>query len=194
MLSQNQALSTSGYGLKRIPPVMVKKQIKKLTKTALIKRLKGVKLLTLDVDGVQTDGGLYYTEDGKQLRKFHVHDGVGIKQAMALGVTVAIVTASRTPSIKHRGRILGVQHVLVGVEDKLSVVTGICEALGIDISEVAHIGDDLNDLPLLQSVGLALTVANAVPEVLEAVAYITVKEGGSGAVREISDLLIKAKS
>jgi 3-deoxy-D-manno-octulosonate 8-phosphate phosphatase (KDO 8-P phosphatase) len=84
--------------------------------------------------------------------------------------------------------------VLVGVEDKLSVVTGICEALGIDISEVAHIGDDLNDLPLLQSVGLALTVANAVPEVLEAVAYITVKEGGSGAVREISDLLIKAKS
>jgi len=173
---------------------MAKKQMKKLTKTALIKRLKGVKLLTLDVDGVQTDGGLYYTEDGKQLRKFHVHDGVGIKQAMAAGVTVAIVTASKTPSIKHRGRTLGVQHVLLGVEDKLSAVTGICEDLGIKISEVAHVGDDLNDLPLLQSVGLALTVANAVPEVLEAVAYVTVKEGGSGAVREISDFLIKAKS
>jgi len=173
---------------------MTANQTKKLTKTALIKRLKKIKLLTLDVDGVQTDGSLYYMENGEQLRKFHVHDGVGIKQAMAAGVTVAIVTASRTPSIKHRGRSIGVQHVLVGVKDKLSAVTGICDDLSIDISEVAHIGDDLNDLPLLQSVGVAITVANAVPEVLEAVAYITDKEGGSGAVREISDLLIKAKS
>jgi 3-deoxy-D-manno-octulosonate 8-phosphate phosphatase (KDO 8-P phosphatase) len=177
-----------------MPIIMAKKQIKKLTKPALIKRLHGIKLLALDVDGVQTDGSLYYTETGEQLRKFHVHDGVGIKQAMAVGVIVAIVTASRTPSIKHRGRTLGVQHVLVGVKDKLSAVTGICEDLGIDISEVAHIGDDLNDLPLLQSVGLAITVANAVPEVLEAVTYITEKGGGSGAVREVSDLLMKAKS
>ena len=172
---------------------MAAKQTKKLTKTALIKRLKKIKLLTLDVDGVQTDGSLYYTETGEQLRKFHVHDGVGIKRAMAAGVAVAIITASKTPSIKHRGRSLGVQHVLVGVTDKLSVVSGLCEDLGIDISAVAHIGDDLNDLPLLHSVGLALTVANAVPEVIETVSYVTVKEGGSGAVREISDLLVEAK-
>ncbi|MEL0108198.1 MAG: KdsC family phosphatase [Rhodospirillales bacterium] len=172
---------------------MAKKANKKLTKPALTRRLKKIKLLSLDVDGVQTDGGLYYTETGQQLRKFHVHDGVGIKRIMAAGVAVAIITASKTPSIKRRGQNLGVPHVFVGVEDKLSAVTGLCEDLGIELSEVAHIGDDLNDLPLLQNVGLAMTVANAVPEVKASVSYVTVTEGGNGAVREISDLLVKAK-
>ena len=173
---------------------MAKNKIKQLSKTALIKRLKGVKLLTLDVDGVQTDGGLYYTETGEQLRKFNVRDGVGIKSAMAAGVAIAIVTASTTPSIAHRGRILGVPHVFIGVEDKLSAVTGLCDDLGIDLAEVAHMGDDLNDLPLLQGIGLPLTVADAVPEVLEAVIYATIKEGGAGAVREICDLIAEAKA
>ena len=144
---------------------------KKLSKAALIKRLKDIRLLTLDVDGVQTDGGLYYTETGEQLRKFNVYDGVGIKRAMAAGVAVAIITASKTPSIKRRGQTLGVPHIFIGVEDKMSVVQGLCEDIGIALSEVAHVGDDLNDLPLLHSVGLPLTVANAVPEVRDAVDF-----------------------
>ena len=170
---------------------MSAKQTKKLTKAALIKRLREIKLLTLDVDGVQTDGSLYYTETGEQLRKFNVRDGVGIKNAMTLGVAVAIVTASTTPSIEHRGRKLGVPHVFIGAEDKMSAITGLCDDLGIDLADVAHIGDDLNDLPLLRGVGLPLTVADAVPEM---VAYVTKKEGGMGAVREICDLLVEAKA
>ncbi|MEQ8193104.1 MAG: hypothetical protein RIB59_01305, partial [Rhodospirillales bacterium] len=117
------------------------KKSKKPTKAALAKRLRGIKLLSLDVDGVQTDGGLYYTETGEQLRKFNVRDGVGIKQVMAAGIAVVIVTASKTRAIAHRGRTLGVPHVFVGVEDKCAAIAGLCEDLGIAMKNVADMGD-----------------------------------------------------
>lgn len=173
---------------------MASKSSKKLTKPALIKRLKTIKLLTLDVDGVLTDGGLYFLDNGEHFKKFNVRDGVGIQRVMAAGVSIAIITASTAKSVMHRGQRLGVPHVFTDVKDKLNTTQGLCEDLGINILETAHIGDDLNDLPLLKSVGLSLTVADAVPEVIDTVDYVTKKAGGEGAVREISDLLIQAKA
>lgn len=165
----------------------------KLTRDALVERLKGIRLLSLDVDGVLTDGGLYYADDGSQMRKFNVKDGMGMKRARKAGVELAIISASETPSIRHRGTVLGLDHVHVGVEDKLGTLNAVCARLNIGLDQVAHIGDDLNDIPVLEIIGLPMTVSDAIPEVLEIAAYVTAKKGGDGAVREICDLIVEAK-
>jgi len=167
--------------------------LEKLDRSALIERLARVRLLTLDVDGVLTDGGLYFGEDGRQWRRFNVKDGLGIKRAVAAGTEVALITASHTDAIHHRGKVLGLRHVLVGVEDKLAALTPLAADLGIGLEAVAHMGDDLNDLPVLAAVGLPLTVTGAVDDVVAAAAYVTEKRGGEGAVREICDLLVMAR-
>mgnify|MGYP001273807714 CR=1 FL=1 len=164
-----------------------------LSRDQLIERLKSVKLLSLDVDGVLTDGGLYYAEDGLPLRKFNVKDGLGMKRAMEAGVEVAIVSAATMASIHHRGEFLGIRHVFTAVADKLETVGTLCQELGISLAEVAHVGDDLNDIPLMGQIGCPLTVAGAVPEVLGVAAYVTERPGGEGAVREICDLLVASR-
>lgn len=156
-------------------------------------RFKAIRLLSLDVDGVLTDGGLYYADDGTVSRKFNVRDGVGIKRVLALGIAVAIVSAGTTQSIDHRARTLGVRHVMTGVENKRAAIEKLCRDLGCALAETAHVGDDLNDLPLLEAVGLPLSVADAVPEARAAARYVTRRRGGEGAVREICDLLASAR-
>ncbi|MEQ8345585.1 MAG: HAD hydrolase family protein [Sneathiellaceae bacterium] len=165
-----------------------------LEPSALADRLARIGLLSLDVDGVQTDGGLYYGEDGAELRRFHVHDGQGIKQVMAAGVEVAFVTASTTRAIGHRAERLGVRHAFLGVPDKEAALTALCRQLGLGLDRVAHIGDDVNDLGLLRLVGCPLTVANARPEVISACLYATATPGGAGAVREVCDLILHART
>lgn len=165
----------------------------RLAAAALAARLKDIRLLSLDVDGVLTDGGLYYADDGSQLRKFNVKDGMGMQMARKAGVEVAIVTASDTPSITHRGHKLGLVEVHVGVEDKLATLQEMAGRLGISLSQVAHVGDDVNDIPVLEAVGLPLTVADAVDAVLDRVAHATLRKGGEGAVREICDAIVAAK-
>ena len=157
------------------------------------RKLAAIRLLSLDLDGVLTDGGLYYTDAGDEMRKFDVKDGMGIKLALRAGIAVAIVTASTSPAIAHRGRRLGLEHVLLGVEDKLAAVQALCGRMGIALGEVAHLGDDVNDLPLLAAVGLPLAVADATPSVRRAAAYAARRPGGQGAVREICELLIAAR-
>lgn len=167
--------------------------MQKLARSALIERLARVRLLTLDVDGVLTDGGLYFGDDGRQWRKFNVKDGLGIKLAMTAGIEVALITASDTGAIHDRARMLGLRHVFVGVDDKLAAVRSIAGDLGIGLDAVAHMGDDLNDLPVLAAVGLPLTVADAVDAVIAAAAYVTERRGGEGAVREICYLLVATR-
>lgn len=162
---------------------------KKLDAAALKRRLKTIRLLSLDVDGVLTDGGLYYGDNGTITRKFNVQDGVGIKRALALGVRVAFVSAGTTQSIHHRARTLGVRHVLSGIADKHAEIVKLSRSLGVPLANVAHVGDDFNDLPLLKAVGLPLSVPNAAPEVRASAHYVTRRCGGEGAVREICDLL-----
>jgi 3-deoxy-D-manno-octulosonate 8-phosphate phosphatase (KDO 8-P phosphatase) len=164
--------------------------INKLTQHEAQLRLANIKLLSLDVDGVMTDGGLYYTDDGVQFRKFNVKDGLGIKQAMKAGVQVCIISASKQLSTLQRAEHLGISHVRIGAEDKLAELKGIAAGLGVDLHEVAHVGDDVTDVALMAHVGLPMTVADAVPEALAAARYVTSKPGGAGAVREICDMLV----
>jgi len=157
-------------------------------------RLGQIKLLSLDVDGVMTDGGLYYTDDGAQFRKFNVKDGLGIKRAIKSGVAMCIISASKATSTLKRAEHLGIEHVRIGAEDKLTHLREIAAELGVDLHEVAHMGDDLTDIALMEGIGLPLTVADAVPEVIQAARYVTTKSGGKGAVREICDLIVKSRS
>lgn len=153
-------------------------------------RLSQVKLLALDVDGVLTDGGLFYTESGEVLRRFNIKDGQGIKLLRQSGLEVAIITAKSALSTLHRAKDLGIVHTYLGIEDKLSTLKSLCEKLGLSLAQVAYVGDDLNDLAVLQAVGCPMTVADAIAQNQDCSLYITNKLGGQGAVREICDLLI----
>lgn len=149
-----------------------------------------VQLLALDVDGVLTDGGLYYTENGEEFKKFNVKDGMGLKLILKAGIQVAIITASEAPATRHRAQKLGIQHVCAGIKDKLAALKELCEKLDVDLSQVAYMGDDINDLPVMRAVGCPLTVADAMHANRAVATYITEKKGGDGAVREICNLLL----
>jgi 3-deoxy-D-manno-octulosonate 8-phosphate phosphatase (KDO 8-P phosphatase) len=159
----------------------------------LQQRLAGLRLLSLDTDGVLTDGGLYYTDAGDEMRKFNVKDGMGMQMLRRAGVEVVIITASAAPAIAHRGHRLGLEHVFLETEDKLAALVGLCDMMGIDLDQVAHMGDDVNDLPVLQAVGCPMSVNDAMPVARDAALYVSKKNGGDGAVREVCDLIISVK-
>jgi len=156
--------------------------------------LAQIKLLALDVDGVMTDGGLYYTETGEELKKFNVKDGLGIKLLMAAGIQVAIISAGFSASTLHRAKRLGIDLVFTGIENKLETLEQLCQQLNVSLSEVAYVGDDLIDVPILQRVGCPITVADAMPANQAIAQYITHLSGGQGAVREVCDLLLAVQS
>lgn len=161
-----------------------------VTTSELRSRLSQVKLLALDVDGVLTDGGLYYTETGEVLRKFNIKDGQGIKLLKQAGVEVAIITAKSALSTLNRAQDLGITYTFLGVEDKLSQLKTLCQKLDISLAQVAYIGDDYNDLEVLKAVGCPMTVADAMAANQSMAIYITKLPGGHGAVREVCEMLI----
>ena len=165
-----------------------------LSDEAFKRQLARVRLLALDVDGVMTDGGLYYTESGEELKKFNVKDGLGIKRVMATGIQVAIISANGSTATLHRAKKLGITHTHIGVKNKIEVLHQLCEELAIATAEVAYMGDDLSDLEILHTVGCPITVADAAQPNKEAVIYVTQKAGGQGAVREICDLLLSVQT
>lgn len=158
-----------------------------------LKSFSEIKLLSLDVDGVLTDGGLYYTDDGDEIRKFNVKDGMGIKKIQEVGVQIAIISAGSSPSILHRANHLGIDHVFIRCNEKLPKIIRLCDELQIDLSQVGHVGDDVNDLPIMQAVGYPMTIADAMDSVIEVAHYVSKRKGGEGAVREICDLIVAAK-
>ena len=159
----------------------------------LSRRLAAVRLLSLGVDGVQTDGGVYVDDAGMVSRRFHVHDGVGIQRVMGAGIQVVIMSAGRSGSIEHRAERLGVKYVYTAVRDKLAILRDLAQDLEIPMEHVAHVGDDLNDLALLRAVGCPLTVPGAMAENRAVARYVTERRGGDGAVREICDLILAAR-
>ena len=159
----------------------------------LIAKFRAVKLLSLDLDGTLTDGGIYYTDEGTELRKYFVQDGFGILMVKEAGIEVALITMSDTPSIARRIERLKIRFGHMGVRHKLPALQKICTELGIGLDQVCHVADDLNDLDVLQAVGLPVAVANARPMIKAAAAYVTEAAGGSGAVREVCDLLLEHK-
>ncbi len=156
-------------------------------------RARNIELLVLDVDGVLTDGGLYYGAAGESLQRFHVHDGAGIKAVMAAGIAVAVISARRTPAVAARMKELGVEAVLQGEQDKLAALAGLAGEMGIGWDAVACIGDDTADVAMMLRAGLAIAVADATAPALEAAHHQTSARGGHGAVREVCDLLLLAR-
>ena len=140
-----------------------------------------------------TDGRLYFGPKGETLKVFHVRDGHGIKMAQRAGIEVAFVSGRRSDAAYHRAKELGISRFHEGVRDKVAVLEEIMAAMQIETSQVAVVGDDVVDLPIMSRAGLAVAVADAVPEVVTAAHWVTTNPGGRGAVREVCDLLIKAQ-
>ena len=153
-----------------------------------------IELLILDVDGVLTDGRLYYGAGGEELKAFHTQDGSAMKRLMASGVTIAIITGRDSPAVARRAKELGVPHLYMAVEEKTTALAQLSEASGTEPARMAHAGDDLPDLPLFAQVGMAFSVPNAHPAVVARADYVTTANGGFGAVREICDLVLAARS
>jgi len=155
----------------------------------------GVKLLLLDCDGVLTDGRLYFTAGGEEMKVFDVRDGQGLVSWHAAGFGSGIISGRKSDIVDLRAKELGIGFVHQGVEDKQTAFLAILsEAYITDPLEVAYVGDDIGDIPIMKKVGLPIAVADAVGEVKAAASLVTVASGGRGAVREITDLLLRAKN
>jgi 3-deoxy-D-manno-octulosonate 8-phosphate phosphatase (KDO 8-P phosphatase) len=156
--------------------------------------LARIQLLILDVDGVLTDGRLYFGARGEALKVFHVRDGHGIKLLMNAGVAVAALSGRRSPAVAARMRELRVRHVVQGCGDKVAALHLLTQRLGLNPLKCACICDDTPDLPLMSAVGVAGAVADAHPLVLSAAHWIAKAKGGRGAVRELCDALLRARA
>jgi 3-deoxy-D-manno-octulosonate 8-phosphate phosphatase (KDO 8-P phosphatase) len=157
-------------------------------------RLAGIDLLILDVDGVLTDGRLYFAARGEVLKVFHVRDGHGIKLLMGAGVAVAAFSGRRSAAVAARMRELGVRHVVQACSDKVAALHRLTQRLNLDPLNCACICDDTPDLPLMSAVGLAGAVADAHPLVRSAAHWIARARGGEGAVREFCDAVLRARA
>jgi 3-deoxy-D-manno-octulosonate 8-phosphate phosphatase (KDO 8-P phosphatase) len=152
-----------------------------------------ISLLVLDVDGVLTDGRLWFGPDGETLKAFHVRDGLGIKRLREAGIEVAVISGRSSTAVARRMAELGVAQVLQGVSDKGRALADLLTRLGRSASETACLVDDTPDLPMMQAVGLPAAVADAHPDVLAAAEHVTALGGGNGAVREFCDWLLDAR-
>jgi YrbI family 3-deoxy-D-manno-octulosonate 8-phosphate phosphatase len=159
----------------------------------LTDQCRHIELLLSDVDGVLTDGGIWYDNQGVELKGFHIRDGLGIKLWQRAGFRFGVLTARTSHIVKLRAQELGIEIVRQGFENKLPVALDILREQRLVPEQVCYIGDDLTDLPLVRHVGLGVAVADAATEVRAAAAYITSATGGRGAVRELVELVLKAK-
>jgi 3-deoxy-D-manno-octulosonate 8-phosphate phosphatase (KDO 8-P phosphatase) len=159
----------------------------------LLERAAKVRLLALDVDGVLTDGRLYYDNSGNEMKSFSVRDGLGMRLLADQGIELALITARQSEIVKARAANLGISHIYQGSIRKLDAFHDLLAETGLDASQVCYAGDDWLDLPILDRAGLAVTVADGDPVVKDRVHWITTRPGGGGAVREICDLILAAQ-
>lgn len=151
-------------------------------------KIKRIRLLILDVDGVMTDAGMYYTESGDQFKKYNSKDGMGIMKVQEKGIICGIISSAFTDQmVLNRAKTLKIDHVYVGREQKINILNQWCEKLNISLDEVAMIGDDINDLSIMYQVGLSACPKDAVQEVKKEVDIVLTKNGGAGVVREFID-------
>ena len=159
----------------------------------LRERASGIRLLALDVDGILTDGRLYFDTSGNELKAFHTRDGLGLKSLQRFGIELALITGRTSPMVTARAEQLGIRHVYQGRDDKLNAYMDLIQRTGMAHESVCYAGDDWIDLPVLMRVGLAVTVPDADEEVRRRVHWVTSRAGGHGAVREICDLILAAQ-
>jgi 3-deoxy-D-manno-octulosonate 8-phosphate phosphatase (KDO 8-P phosphatase) len=156
-------------------------------------RAARIKLVAFDIDGVMTDGGLHYTDDGGELKTFNVQDGLGLKLMQRAGIELAIVTGRTSGVVAARAADLGIEHVYQGVANKRTTVGGLLETLGLNWADCAFMGDDLIDLPAMTQCGFAIAPANARAVVKERAHAVTDASGGHGAVREAIEFILEAQ-
>lgn len=157
-------------------------------------RAADIRLLVLDVDGVLTDGRLYFSARGEETKVFHVRDGAGIVQLRNAGLQIAVISGRNSAAVERRMHELGVTWVKQGIDNKLAALHELLEVLAIGPQAVACVGDDTPDLPLLETARLGVAVADAHPAVKAAAHYVTQNAGGRGAVREVCDLILQARA
>ncbi len=156
------------------------------------KKAARVRLLLLDVDGVLTDGGIVYDGDGREIKRFHVRDGHGIKMIQRAGIEVGIITGRSSETVAVRARELGIALVRQGATDKVAAWQAILEEKGLAAADTAYVGDDIVDIPLMRRVGFAASVADAESCALSAADFISTRPGGGGAVREIIEFVLRS--
>lgn len=157
-------------------------------------RLAGVRLVAFDVDGVFTDGRFYLSDDGVESKSFNTQDGFGIRQLIHAGIAVAVISGRTSGAVERRMTELGVPYITQGCSDKIAALDKIATQMEISAVECAYVGDDIPDMPLLAHVGVSIAVANAVEPVRDACDLTTSASGGRGAVREVCEIVLSARS
>lgn len=161
--------------------------------TAQITKLRKIRLVATDVDGVLTDGLVWYSSIGEEIKSFHIQDGLGIKLLQSCGIQVAIITGRSSAMVERRAKELGITHLVQGREDKLEALTGLCSQLDIPLEACAYVGDDLPDLRAIIACGFGIAVANAHYAVSKSADYLCQRRGGDAALREVCDLILEAR-
>ncbi len=156
-------------------------------------RASRIKMMIFDIDGVLTDGSLYYGADGEAIKRFNVHDGLGIKMLPEFGIATAIISARISPITARRAQDLGISHVFQGAQEKHLAFAQLLAQTGFTAIECGYMGDDVIDLPLLTRVGFAISVPNGRNEAKQAAHYVTQASGGDGAAREVCELVLQAQ-
>jgi 3-deoxy-D-manno-octulosonate 8-phosphate phosphatase (KDO 8-P phosphatase) len=159
----------------------------------VVERAKRVKIFIMDVDGVMTNGGMIIGNGGEEFKIFNARDGMGVELLHYAGIIPCIITRERTSIVERRAKKLKISELHQGVKDKAHILNLLLRKYGVTLEEVAFIGDDINDIPILKRVGLAICVRDAVDEVKEVADYVTNYPGGGGAIREAAKLILEAK-
>lgn len=157
-------------------------------------RAQKIKLLICDVDGVFSDGRIYLSNSGEELKAFHTRDGYGVRSLLTSGFNLAVITGRQSKIVENRMTALGVTHIYQGVDNKFEPYEALLALYGVTPEEVAYIGDDIVDLPVMNVVGLAVSVADGHPYVRQHAHFVTTLNGGHGALRELTDLLLLSQN
>ena len=173
---------------------LVEKILEKRLQQKRQKKCINVEALVMDVDGVWTDGGMYYSESGDELKKFNTRDGKGIELLRNRGIKTAIITQENTEIVANRAKKLRIDYVYQGVTDKLKAVLEIAKKMEIELKQIAYVGDDINDVEAMRAVGFSATPADGADENKRVADCICSRKGGEGCVREICDLILRALS
>jgi len=159
-----------------------------------MENLKNIKVILSDVDGVLTDGGLYYSTDGVAFKRFNVKDGMAVYLLKEAGIKCGVISSDKSEIIKTRAKRLKMDFALTGVWEKKTEAKKICDELNISLKQVAFVGDDLNDIPLLEAVGFSVCPSDAASEVKEKVDFVSDIPGGYGVFRQVADMVLKARN